>query len=105
MHDACSHHPFPPKIDSAMIYQSTLYTIFTFHSPETPSVPKAIRHRHRSDQTPTINGIANPRTHNLDPTSPIRPAHGREIARVFKVDVLGEQRRDPAGGQQENDVE
>ena len=53
------------------------------------SIPKPLRHHHRRHQTPRINRISQPRTHNLHPTSPIRPPHSREIARIFEVDVLG----------------
>lgn len=53
-------------------------------------IAKSLRHNHRSNKAPCINNITHPRTYNLHPRSPIRPAHAREIPLGFIVDVLSE---------------
>ena len=55
-----------------------------------------IRKHNGCNQAPAINAVADPRTNNLDPARPIASSHRRKILGIDIVDILRQERRNPA---------
>ena len=51
------------------------------------SIIKPIRQHNRSHKRPGINRITHPRTHNLNPARPIRPAHRNKVASSLTIQI------------------